>query len=66
MLKNSSPQNLRLASNKVVLIGDSNVGKTCLISRFYNDTYTRSPPIIGATQYSKNNYNLKIDVWGTA
>ena len=32
---------------KVILIGDANVGKTCLINRFVNDSYSKESPTIG-------------------
>jgi small GTP-binding protein len=64
--QNKIPLNIRSLSHKVVIIGDANVGKTCLINRFYNDTFKSSMPTIGATHFSKNIENIKLDIWDTA
>ena len=58
---------------KVVLLGDSGVGKTCIISRYISGTFDEnSATINGASYCSKNvNYeklgkNLLLDIWDTA
>ena len=58
---------------KVVLLGDSGVGKTCIISRYISGTFDEnSATTNGATYCSKNvNYeklgkNLLLDIWDTA
>jgi small GTP-binding protein len=58
---------------KVVLLGESGVGKTCIISRFINDTFDDgSVTTTGASYVSKNmlfnDYNqvLNFEIWDTA
>ena len=58
---------------KVVLLGDSGVGKTCIISRYISGTFDEnSATTNGASYCSKNvNYeklgkNLLLDIWDTA
>lgn len=38
---------------KVVLLGNSGVGKTCLLQRFVNNKFSDTPATIGATFVSK-------------
>lgn len=58
---------------KVVLLGDSGVGKTCIISRYISGTFDEnSATTNGASYCSKNvnyeklNKNLLLDIWDTA
>ncbi len=58
---------------KVVLLGESGVGKTCIISRFINDTFEEdSITTTGASYVGKNmmfsDYNqvLNFEIWDTA
>ena len=61
---------------KVVLLGDSGVGKTCIISRYISGTFDENSATTngtnGASYCSKNvNYeklgkNLLLDIWDTA
>ena len=58
---------------KVVLLGDSGVGKTCIISRYLTDTFDEnSTTTNGATYCSKSvsfdqlGKNLLFDIWDTA
>ena len=58
---------------KVVLLGDSGVGKTCLISRYISGTYDpNSASTNGASYaskkvtYEKLNKSLVLDIWDTA
>lgn len=58
---------------KVVLLGDSGVGKTCIISRYISGSFDEnSATTNGASYCSKNvNYeklgkNLLLDIWDTA
>jgi len=58
---------------KVVLVDESGVGKTCIISRYISGSYNdNSPTTNGASYCSKNvryenlNKNLLLDVWDTA
>lgn len=57
---------------KIVILGNSNVGKTCLIYRFARDTFLESTnPTIGANFFTKyvrleDGTNYKFDLWDTA
>lgn len=56
---------------KITIIGDSSVGKTNIISRFINNTYTSvTKPTIGVEISSKilerSNTKIKIILWDTA
>ena len=58
---------------KIVLLGDSGVGKTCIISRYISGNFDESSATTnGASYCSKNvNYeklgkNLLLDIWDTA
>ena len=56
---------------KVVFLGDTAVGKSCLTVRFVRDEYFEfQEPTIGAAFLAKNiNYqgqNLKLEIWDTA
>ena len=58
---------------KVVILGESGVGKTCIISRFINDTFDDgSVTTTGASYVGKNmifnDYNqvLNFEIWDTA
>jgi small GTP-binding protein len=60
-------------SCKVVLLGESGVGKTSIINRFINDTFDpNSLTSLGASFISKPLYiidkkkSLKLDIWDTA
>ena len=56
---------------KIVLLGESGVGKTCIISRYVNGTYDdKSESTNGASYASKTieiqGRNLRFDIWDTA
>ena len=58
---------------KVVLLGDSGVGKTSIVQRFIYSSYKdENPPTIGASFMSKlmtipeNDTNIKFQIWDTA
>jgi small GTP-binding protein len=56
---------------KIVLLGDSGVGKTCLINRFSRDTFdSSSSTVIGSTASftvaSPSGQYLPIQIWDTA
>ena len=56
---------------KVVVVGDSGVGKTNLIKRFINDTFNKdSKATVGVEFLSKtyliNQEVFKIEIWDTA
>ena len=63
-------ENLDIFPCKVILVGDSGVGKTSIIGRYLNRFSERESPTVGAS-YSKklqiiNNYNISFDIWDTA
>ena len=57
---------------KIVMLGESGVGKTCILNRYINNTFEA----IGSTSYAKfqskvlyssdNQYELKQTIWDTA
>lgn len=56
---------------KVVLLGDTSVGKSCLANRFVNDSFFEfQEPTIGAAFMTRNlevgNYNIRYEIWDTA
>ena len=60
-------------SCKVVILGESGVGKTCIINRYINNTFsTEGMTTSGASYSSKTMYfenydkNMKFDIWDTA
>ena len=64
--------NYDTVSCKVVLIGESGVGKTCITSRYTKDIYNpEEAPSPSASFTEKilkldNNKNIKLDIWDTA
>jgi len=52
--------------NKVVIIGDSNVGKTSFIERFCDDRFGDNQPTIGALHKIKDLDGMQLDIWDTA
>ncbi len=60
------------SGNKLVLLGDSGVGKTCLISRFVYDQFDVEEKTTGASyankmiEYPDLKKNLVLDIWDTA
>ena len=58
---------------KVVLVGDSGVGKTCLIQRYVNDKYSDDTESTSAStytyktvEYKDYNKSISLDIWDTA
>lgn len=52
---------------KVVLIGDTSVGKSSIAERFVNNTFSEfNEPTIGAAFLAKNLENIKFEIWDTA
>ena len=58
---------------KVVLVGDSGVGKTCLIQRYVNDKYSDDTESTSASTYTYKiveykyyNKTISLDIWDTA
>ena len=60
-----------MQSLKVVLVGDTKVGKSCILSRFVQGTFDRNmPPTIGAAFLTKvvstPHGNVRLQLWDTA
>mgnify|MGYP002626302266 CR=1 FL=1 len=58
---------------KVVLVGDSGVGKTCIIQRYVNDKYSDNTESTSASTYTykivnykEYNKSISLDIWDTA
>lgn len=51
---------------KIVIIGDSNVGKTCIIERYTEDRFGETQPTIGALHKVKTIHDVQLDIWDTA
>ena len=61
------------SANKLVVVGDMGVGKTCIISRFINGTFTLNPVSTVGANYSRKiidipelDKELILDIWDTA
>ena len=58
---------------KVVLLGESGVGKTCIIDRFINNTFTYNTMCINGASYTKKTMafyeydekSIKFEIWDT-
>ena len=58
-------------ASKVIVVGDSGVGKTNILTRFAkNDFISNSPSTIGVEFFTKiceiNGYHIKFNIWDTA
>ena len=58
---------------KVVLLGDSGVGKTCIISRYISGAFDQNSPTTNGASYAskilefpKLNKKISLDIWDTA
>ncbi|EAX92667.1 small GTP-binding protein, putative [Trichomonas vaginalis G3] len=56
---------------KAILIGDANVGKTCIATKYVNGSFTdKIEPTVGAAYFTKdvvqNNVNIQLNIWDTA
>ena len=58
---------------KVVLLGDSGVGKTCIISRYISGAFDQNTPSTNGASYAskpitfdKFNKTISLDIWDTA
>ena len=68
----STPQQSDIAK-KIVLIGDSGVGKTCIISRFVSGDYNKNMNSTDGASYAtkklvlpKLKTSINLDIWDTA
>jgi small GTP-binding protein len=62
---------IQMRSLKVVLVGDTKVGKSCILTRFVQDSFERSmPATIGAAFFTKvvstSDANVRLQLWDTA
>ncbi len=69
----NSSSNVNAISCKVVLLGESGVGKTSIISRYISDSFqSSSMATTGASfaaktmEFENHNKNLKFEIWDTA
>ena len=58
-------------SCKVVLLGDSGVGKTCIISRYISGAFDQNSPTTNGASYASKiveiaNKSVSLDIWDTA
>ena len=56
---------------KVVIVGDSGVGKTNLVKRFINDSFSKDSKATVGVEFMSKNYSIngkifKIEIWDTA
>ena len=56
----------RQKPNKVALIGDANVGKTCIIERLIKKSFGNTKSTIGACNENITINNINLDIWDTA
>ena len=66
----SSNQNIITKDIKLILLGESGVGKTCIINRYINNEYSQGcESTLGSTFYTKEilkeNINYKLNIWDT-
>ena len=73
----SSSKGRKVRHLKLVLLGDSSVGKSCLVLRFVRDEFTEQEPTIGAAFLTqtitlegednlKSATDFKFEIWDTA
>jgi len=56
---------------KILVIGSSNVGKSCFVNRFIDDTFEENYKSTVGMEYGSTNLNLgnlkiKVELWDTA
>ena len=56
----------KLKSNKIVIIGDTNVGKTCIIERLINNKFGNTKSTIGASNTDIKIKGINLNIWDTA
>ena len=64
-------QNKKGESKKIILIGNSGVGKTCISQRYISNSYSSREGItVGASYFQKklelNGKTMQLDIWDTA
>ena len=55
---------------KITLLGNTGVGKTCIISKFINDEFPENPNNVSIANYSektinRNKKDIKLDIWNS-
>lgn len=66
------PQKIPLSHNvKVILLGDTNVGKTCILQKFFgNDVLNNVSPTIGANidtlTFNHNGEHIYFQIWDSS
>ena len=67
MAVHSPPVQKRQADKKVVILGDADVGKTCLIHRYLDNHFVEgNTPTIGCAFFLKQWQAMNIAIWDTA
>eukprot|EP01091_Cochliopodium_minus_P020260 TRINITY_DN87_c0_g1_i2.p1 TRINITY_DN87_c0_g1~~TRINITY_DN87_c0_g1_i2.p1 ORF type:complete len:125 (+),score=23.37 TRINITY_DN87_c0_g1_i2:1-375(+) len=56
---------------KVILLGETEVGKTCIVNRFVDNKFNKTSVTIGASFFARNliieeNVLVKLRIWDTA
>ena len=66
-------ENAEITNVKIVLIGESGVGKTCIVSRFVSDMFDANAPSTDGASYAdktiyfeEHKVNLQMQLWDTA
>ena len=66
-------ENAEITNVKIVLIGESGVGKTCIVSRFVSDMFDANAPSTNGASYAaktiyfeEHKVNLQMQLWDTA
>ena len=68
---NSNSKNVDEDAIKLVLVGNSGVGKTCISQRYMNDSFTQQEgSTVGASYFQKildiDGKTVRLDIWDTA
>ena len=55
---------------KIIIVGESGIGKTCIIKRLFDDKFNpselASTPNLVVKGYEFNNFKLSLNIWDTA
>ena len=70
-MKENVDNNNKIKIYKVCLVGESGVGKTCIIDRFVKNIFREDePPTVSASYSEKliqlDDYTIKFNIWDTA
>ena len=70
-MKENADNNNKIKIYKVCLVGESGVGKTCIIDRFVKNIFREDePPTVSASYSEKliqlDDYTIKFNIWDTA